>query len=576
MPPRPDAPAADPHPGLETALKALDAHKAAWVATPVSARIDLLRQVRAAIVHQAEAWVAAALRRKALAEDSPLAGEEWSSGPWVVLTTIDLLIENLSHIDDPGFIAGFPRRTTVSDQLAVEVFPRTLFDRLLMSGVSAEVWMEPGVGSTGLAQTAGPSRAAKGNDPAGRLALVLGAGNITCIALLDALHKLFVDDSVVIVKLNPVLESLAPVLERVLAPLIDAGVLTIVTGGADIGAWLAEHPLVESLHITGSGHSHDAIVFGPGAEGARRKAGGSLFNLRPITSELGGVSPTIVLPGRWSDADLQFQAEHVATQKLHNAGFNCVATQILILPETWDQADAFEQAVRRAIQAAPRRSPYYPDVDRRLDAYAARFPDGDKVRDGRLVTRMGTDKAADDYVCTTEVFGPAMSVIRLPGATPQAFLDAAVAFANTRLHGTLAANIIVDPIAERRLGPAFETALARLRYGTVGINAWSGLGYLLTQTPWGGFPGATPSDVQSGVGFVHNAYMFSKAQRSIVRAPFRPFPRTLLHGGFSLLPRPPWFVTNRNAAEVARALVDFQAAPSWLKLPRIFAHALTG
>ena len=37
--------------------------------------------------------------------------------------------------------------------------------------------------------------------------------------------------------------------------------------------------------------------------------------------ELGGVSPTIVLPGRWKDADLRFQAEHVASQKLGNGGF---------------------------------------------------------------------------------------------------------------------------------------------------------------------------------------------------------------------------------------------------------------
>ena len=70
--------------------------------------------------------------------------------------------------------------------------------------------------------------------------------------------------------------------------------------------------------------------------------------------------------------------------------------------------------------------------------------------------------------------------------------------------------------------------------------------------------------------------MFRRAQRSLVRAPFRPFPRNILHGDVSLLPLPPWFVANCNVARVAKGLVDFRAVPSWFKLPRIFAHALTG
>lgn len=564
---------------LEAALVVLDDNRSRWRETPTAERLDMLKAIRANVVDQAEAWVDLALKRKGLAADSPLAGEEWSSGPWVTLTTVDRLIESLSHAKDPDFAAGFPSRTTTTDQLAVEVFPRSLFDRLLMSGVSAEIWMEPGLERDWLAATMGDPSACSTAALTGKLSLVLGAGNITSIAPLDALHRLFVDDSVVILKLNPVLESLAPVFERVLEPLISAGVLRIVTGGTEVGAWLANHPQVQTLHITGSGQSHDTIVFGPGPDGERRRAQASPLNTRPITSELGGVSPTIVMPGRWTAADLRYQAEHVATQKLHNAGFNCVAAQVLILHDDWDQADSFEAEVRAAIQRAPARPLYYPGTTERLGQYGARF-EGSRSEavsgSDRLVTRMGSDEVADGYVCSTEVFAPAMSILRLPGASVSAYLDAAVAFANDQLHGTLAANIIIDPQAEKTLGKAFETALSRLRYGTVGINAWSGLGYLLTQTPWGGYPGATIDDVQSGVGFVHNVYMFSKAQRSIVRAPFRPFPRNLLHGDFSLLPRPPWFVTNRQAGKVAKALVNFQARPGWHKLPGIFAHALRG
>ena len=58
-------------------------------------------------------------------------------------------------------------------------------------------------------------------------------------------------------------------------------------------------------------------VFGTGEEATVRKAAGDPLLTKPITSELGGVSPTIVVPGRWSKRDLAYQAEHVVTQKLH-------------------------------------------------------------------------------------------------------------------------------------------------------------------------------------------------------------------------------------------------------------------
>lgn len=43
------------------------------------------------------------------------------------------------------------------------------------------------------------------------------------------------------------------------------------------------------------------------------------------------MSPTIVLPGEWTTADMKFQAEHIATQRLHNGGYNCVAAQVVVL-----------------------------------------------------------------------------------------------------------------------------------------------------------------------------------------------------------------------------------------------------
>jgi acyl-CoA reductase-like NAD-dependent aldehyde dehydrogenase len=130
----------------------------------------------------------------------------------------------------------------------------------------------------------------------GKVALVLGAGNIASIAPLDVLYKLIAEGQVCLLKMNPVNDYLGPFLEEAFRSLIAQGFVRIAYGGADVGAWLANHALVEEIHITGSARTHDAIVFGGGSEGAARKAKDEPVNRRRVTSELGNVSPTIVVP----------------------------------------------------------------------------------------------------------------------------------------------------------------------------------------------------------------------------------------------------------------------------------------
>ena len=79
---------------------------------------------------------------------------------------------------------------------------------------------------------------------------------------MDVLYKLFVEDEVVILKMNPVNAVAGPHIERAFKSLCDAGYLAIVYGGADVGAHLAQHPAVDTLHVTGSDRTYDAIVWG--------------------------------------------------------------------------------------------------------------------------------------------------------------------------------------------------------------------------------------------------------------------------------------------------------------------------
>lgn len=453
----------------------------------------------------------------------------------------------------------------------MKVLPYDSYDRLLLNGFRAEVWSLPGVDASALRDRAGlgqrtPTRT-------GGIAAVLGAGNIFSIPPLDVLYQLFAYNRVVLLKLNPVTDPLAPVLEKVFAPAIERGFLRILTGGADVGAAMVNHPAVTAVHMTGSAATHDVIAFGAGPEGERRKLQAEPLLNKPITSELGGVSPTIVVPGRWTTADLTFQAEHLATQKLHNNGYNCVATQVVIISAGWPQKHQFLAELRAALDRAPARPGYYPGSDTRVAQARSTYPHAVRLGPRTLIKDLAPHH--DEPALRTEYFGPVLGILEIPGAAAE-FVDSAVRICNDEIDGTLGANVIADPRTIRELGGAFERAVADLRYGTIAINAWTALGYLTPRATWGAFPGHSLADIQSGRGIVHNALLLDEVERTVLQGPFRPAPRALLHGALALSPKPPWFVTNRTATTTLRRMTAFAARPRVAALPAIAISGLRG
>ncbi|MGK3948862.1 aldehyde dehydrogenase family protein [Microbacterium sp. K2] len=558
---------------LDTAIHDLQAGASTWSSLTLAQRVTLLRAVRSSVA-AAEDWAHTAAASKGLDGRHPLRGEEWLSGPYSVLGALDAYIETLSRLaNGTNPLDGITIDRAPGGRTRVHAFPLTGIDRFLLSGYTGEVWLEPGVTPNGARPAAGLAQRTPSDS--GGVGLVLGAGNITSIPVLDVFYELLAHNRTALLKVNPTQDALVPIYKRALAPLIGPGLLRITRGGPEVGAYLTGHPDLAHVHVTGSDATFDAIVWGTGAAATRRRRENRPLLKKPITAELGGVSPIVVVPGEWTEADLTYQAEHVATMRLQNSGHNCIAGQVVIMSSDWAQADDFRAALRRAYANAPERPIWYPGAPSRMHLATDAYPDALVLGDRLLVEISENDDAT--ALQSTEYFAPVLGVVSVPG-TGQEFLDAAVAYANERLQGTLGANLLIDPSTEKKLGAGFDRSIAALRYGSIAINGWTAFGFITPTMTWGGFPGSTIADVGSGIGIVHNALLLDRVERSVIRGPFRPFPRSLpiVNGGgrFSILPKPPWFVSSRTGAAVSEGLTRFRANGGTIGLLKTLTAAL--
>lgn len=564
---------------LDRALSLLQERKARWARLPIADKIRYLEEVRGLVLRHAGAWVAAGAALKSLPPDSPLVGsEEWITGPYPTVAWLTDVIRTLEAIRtgrdvlDGVAVRTIPHGHAGGGQVVARVMPTTLYDRLLLSGYDLDVWMQPGVTEENLRDTIGVFY--RQVDPPGRVALVLGAGNVSAIPMLDTLYSLVADGDVVILKMSPINQDYGPVFEKILTPLIRDGYVQLVYGGADVGEYLVGHDLVETVHVTGSERTYAAILASVGTDAAGQP-------VKPLRAELGGVGPTVIIPGPWTDADIAYQAEHLATQKLHTSGHTCVASQVLVLPGGWNRTDDLTAALRQALSDAPERPSFYPGTAEKQAAFRAENPTAEALPTQQERTLLvGVDPRSDHAAFRTELFGPMYVTTSLPGGRADddvaGYLRRAVEFANDKLHGNLGANLIVHPETARRLGPALDQAITELRYGCVGVNAWSAYVFLASRGAWGAYPGNTPGDIQSGIGAVHNSLLFDKPHKNVIRAPFRPFPRSARHLHSTFAVKPPWFVTNRTALATVRQLTRFAAEPRPQALLGLCVSALRG
>jgi acyl-CoA reductase-like NAD-dependent aldehyde dehydrogenase len=565
----PAAPLSTDRRRLDEALARLRDAAPGWARAPLPERIALARAMLRGVDRTAERAVDAACAAKGIPTDTPAAGEEWLTGPYVTARILRQLAHSMKLLARNGNTPVGPTSETIDGRLAVRVFPASRLDMLLFLPIRADVHLEAGVDEAGLHETR--ARFHKSPDHDGKVCLILGGGNINSIPPTDVATKLFNEGKVCVLKMNPVNAYLGPILEDAFADVIAQGLLAIVYGGAEEGSYLAQHAAVDEVHITGSDRTHDAIVWGPpGPERAERMARGKPLLAKEITSELGNVSPVLVVPGPWDAGTLRTQAESVAGMVTHNASFNCNAAKMLVTARGWRHRDAFLAGAEHYMALAPARKAWYPGAFERYRsltegrASIRRVGQGEGALPWTLVT--GLDAETEDRAFTTEPFCSILSETSVGSDDPIEFLERAVTFANDRLWGTLSAQLVVHPrtLADPVTGPAVERAIRALRYGTVAVNTWAGYGFAFGTTPWGAYPGSTLTDIQSGRGFVHNTLMLERIEKCVIRHPARTFPK------------PPTFPSHRTAHLLGRRMTKLETTGSWKHLPGVVAAALQG
>ncbi|WP_370500414.1 aldehyde dehydrogenase [Mycolicibacterium sp. jd] len=251
--------------------------------------------------------------------------------------------------------------------------------------------------------------------------------------------------------------------EAALAAGLPAGVLNVIPGGRDLGAYLVAHPSIDKVSFTGSTAAGRAIG----------ETCGRL--LRPVTLELGGKSAAIVL----DDADLGANIESFFGVTLLNNGQICWLNTRVLAPrsryaEIVDTVTALAGSLTIGDPLDPETKigPLVSSRQRdRVEGYIAKGK-----QEGRLTTGGGRPKGLDrgwyveptvfadmtntSQVSCEEIFGPVLSVI------PYDNESEAIAIANDSNYG-LGGTVWSSDVAR-------ATAVAhKVRSGTVGVNHYT-------------------------------------------------------------------------------------------------------
>jgi len=196
---------------------------------------------------------------------------------------------------------------------------------------------------------------------------------------------------------------------ELLRDVMPPGVLNVVSGGDDLGAWMTGHPVPRKISFTGS------------IETGKKVAQSAAPDLKRVTLELGGNDPAIIL----DDADPAWAAKAIFAGAFNNNGQVCSAVKRVYVPEA-----------------------LYDDVVEALASYASAVPVGDGTDPA---SKLGPINNAPQYERVKELVADALAGGATAVTGGKAMDRPGYFFEPTILAGLTDGTRIVD---EEQFGPA--------------------------------------------------------------------------------------------------------------------------
>ena len=263
-------------------------------------------------------------------------------------------------------------------------------------------WLRPRRVHTPLA--AQPGKSWIQQEPLG-LALILGTWNYPFQQILIPLAGALAAGNAAVVKLSEVASHSASLMAAHLEHYVDAQAVIVIEGGPETASRLFAFRF-------------DKIFFTGQSRVGRMVLAAAAVNLTPVTLELGGKNPAIVLP----DSPLEITARRIAWGRFMNAGQLCVAPDYILAPESLrlPLIQALKQAITRFYGPDPQRSESFGRIvnQRHFARLLALMGKGtiaiggqSDERDLYIAPTVLTDLPDDSAVLEEEIFGPILPVI---------------------------------------------------------------------------------------------------------------------------------------------------------------------
>jgi coniferyl-aldehyde dehydrogenase len=260
---------------------------------------------------------------------------------------IRLVAANRQQIAD-AINADFGSRSYHETQIA-EVF--TLITGIRYIKKHLRSWMKPESRHVMLAML--PGRAKVVYQPLGVVG-VIAPWNYPFQLAIGPLAAALAAGNRVMLKPSEYTPQTSALLARLLGDAFPPEVLSVITGGPEVGAAFSKLPF-DHLLFTGS-TAVGKVVMRAAAE-----------NLTPVTLELGGKSPALV----HESYPIERAAGRVAAGKWFNAGQTCIAPDYLLVPEA--RVSQFVEALQKSVAQA------YPTIAENRD-YTSVVNDGHYAR----------------------------------------------------------------------------------------------------------------------------------------------------------------------------------------------------